>query len=711
MGLLFSFSIQEYLFKGENQSGSEQFIVSGSSYEIIYVNGSEALLLRNGALVQNEPEIADAIREYYLDTYYPKQSRINNITTLLGLYHESRENGDMWEGVEEEECRMSLLLHAFPCTNSSVPTTFSEAVANDCYLTASVLCDEYGDSLGCTDPLNIISIVQDFALSSNGMAQIQNQTEADLGNLTEDNVYEVFSELRDNIAAMRDYESKLENTIFRVPMGGASECPGCVGMCPPIIISGEYLDMAEEEVDYILPRVQYIGEYESMAWEIYNSTSLREAYRQGNAQKIAYMSLFAPEKARAEDALSEAEALLEYVSDDVVLTSSQRVAELLPDIEGNISEGNFGQINASRSELNAKVNVLLSAINSSWSVYNSTLAAKEQADALFFTLETKELSDEALAHFADLKAQKRTQDRSFVTGLSPEKYSQIAGKYDELNSEAASLVLEGQYTAQVVDSFKGAGMKTNEGIASLAATMAPLPRQEREEFSGYAPLVVSSLSFFSLSSLAIFLFLFAFATFARVFRSRLVLFAGILLIGCAILFSGVVSGGIYFILSSSSNSASFSDFQSSVLSSSQVSILVETENVPSGAASKMMECAESLASYLEGNNVTIYERTNSECLINGQDITLAECYNTIDEPIIALQYSMVEEAPQFMTGFVYKGTFRGDEEYFSECQLAKGFVRTDISSYLEADDSSPAQEPGDGSAQEEDGGTQEAPEE
>ena len=679
IGLLFSAGVQDYLYTGEEQTGTEAFSALGASYEIIYVDGEEAFLLKNGEIVDNQGEIEAALYQYYVEQYYPSQSQIDNLTALLTLYHDSREDGNMWENIEEEECRMGIFLHAFPCTNDSIPTNAQEAKDNDCYLTASVLCDEYGDYLGCSDPIMIMPIIQDFSISSNMMTEIEEETLEDLANLSESNIYDVFLEIKENINAMEGYEEKLEETPFRVPYtAGGDECNTCYGMCPPIIIDEEHLVEAEELVDEMLPQLEYIGDYEGVAQSLYDSTIQRTESKAINEQKAQYNTQFEPEKTRAEGLLTDAEDLLDHVSDSTVISNSDRVRQVIESIEQNLNDSEFSTMDADLGELDAKLNVLEDSIQESWVIYNETVDAKEMADAVFFTLDTMDLSEAQQADFNTMKAEKRTQDRSFVDGLSQEKYTQITEKYNELATQANALLNSAQQAEQVVDTFKGAGTKTNEGLMDLAATMAPLDRTEREEVSEYAPLLVSSLAFFSISSLAVFLFLFGFATFSNVFKNKLVIFFGILLIGASVLFAGVISGGIYLVLESSSTDASFTDFQSYVFASPQISIMVETEGVHTSASDKMMECAQELSSSFAGKEVIIYEKTNNECIVNGTGATLAECYNSVEEPIILFTYSTVEESPQFMTGFVYKGTFSGDEEYFSECQLATGFMQTGV---------------------------------
>ena len=679
MGLLFSAGVQDYLYTGEEQTGTEAFSALGASYEIIYIDGEEALLFKDGELVDNQGEIEAALYRYYVEKHYPSQSQIDNLTALLTMYHDSREDGNMWEGIEEEECRMGIFLHAFPSTNESIPATYEESKDNDCYLTASVLCDEYGDYLGCSDPVMIMPVIQDFAISSNKMTEIQEQTLDDLANLSEENIYDVFLEIKENIEDMEGYEEKLENTPLRVPyIAGGDECNQCYGMCPPIIIAEEHLEEAEELVDEMLPHLEYIGDYEGVAQSIHDSTIQRTEFKEVNEYKAQYNALIEPEKIRAEGILADAEDLLDHVSDNTVISNSDRVRQIIESLEQNLNDSEFGTMDADLGELDAKLNVLSDSIAESWEVYNQTADAKERADAVFFTLDTMDLSENQQADFNTMKAEKRTQDRSFVDGLSPEKYAQITEKYNELAAQANALLNSAQQAEQVVDTFKGAGTKTNEGLMELASTMAPLDREKREEVSEYAPLMVSSLAFFSVSSLAVFLFLFAFATFSNVFKNKLVIFFGILLIGASVLFAGMISGGIYLVLESSSTDASFHDFQSHVFASPQVSIMVETEGVHSAASGKMMECARELAGSFTGKEAIIYEKTDGECIVDGTGATLAECYNSVEEPIILFTYSTVDESPQFMTGFVYKGTFSGDEEYFSECQMATGFMQTGV---------------------------------
>jgi hypothetical protein len=683
LGMLSAFSVGDYLRAGENETSTEEFTALGSDYQLILIDGEEALLLKDGELLESQSEIEDALREYYTNKYYPSQAEIDELYELFTLYNESRENGDMYTGVEEKYCRMAFFMDAglFSCTNTSdiPPSNWNEARGNDCYMLSAVICEEYGELLGCADPWDIIGLVRDFAMSSDGLNEIIERSHSNLDTISEDNIYSVFTQLKDDIAQSREYEGKLEDSIFRLPWtANGDECSDCLGICTPIIIDEGYLEQAEEKIDELLPRLQYIGEYGELAERIHLSTLEREDYHEVCILHDYYDGLFAPDRQRAEELTSDADEVLELVSDSTVSSNAARVDELVSDIEARLNASDFAGINASRSELSAKLNVLEERIAFSHEVYENASEAKEISDSLFFTLETKGLSEEEMAQFSALKSEKRTQDRSFVDGLSADKYVQLTEKYLELSASASEMLNSGEATGIIVNTFKGAGMKTNNGISDLVTTMVPLERTEREEISGYAPLLISGLSFFSLSSLAVFMMVFVSAVFAGAFKNKLVLLGGILALGCSILFAGAVSGGIYFVLSSSSTDASFTDFQSQVLGSDHVSIMIDSEQASAGAASAMMKCAQELSSNLEGKEVIIYEKLDGNCLINNS-ITLSECYNTIDEPIVVLTYSEGAEAPRFSTGFVYKGTFFGDEEYFSDCQLAKGFVDTGVS--------------------------------
>ncbi len=681
-GVLFSINLQVYLYAGENQTGTEKFTALNSSYTLIFINGKETLLLKGDALVSDQGEIESALYQYYLSKYYPSKDEIQNIANLLNAYHASRENGDMWEGYEEKTCRTSLFLDSFPCTNSSTPsfTNYSQMKGNNCYLTASLLCDQYGDELGCEDPSQILKMVQDFALSSNDMTRIQNETNAELAAITPENAYGTFTKIKSDMGQLSADEVKLETTKFRIPMGGQKECRDCIGLCPPVIINEQYLKDAGTHIDALLPNLQKVDGYKAEAKSIYDSTLARQGHYTSSTLQEYYTSLFAPEKARAEKALGDADELLLTIDDSTVRENSARIRTLISGIETGMQTSKFDDINASRAELDAKVVSLEKAIPASQKTYNDTVDAKDQASAIMFTLDTMTVPTDLQGNVSALKATKRTQDRSFSTGLSPQRYSELKDKYDSISLEGATIIEQTQGGAQgkVVDAFKGAGRKTNEGIAGLATTVVQMQREDKEQVSSYAPIVLSSLSFFSLSSLAIFLFLFAFATFANLFRNRVMMFFWFIVLGAAIIFAGVISYGAYVVLSTSSSDATFTDFKGYVLDSSDVSILVETQNVSTAASTAMLECAGNLSASFEGVNATIYDKKDGECTVNGQGVTLAECYNTIKEPIIEFKYSPVDESPEFSTGFVYKGTFSGDEEYFTACEVSKAFKSTDI---------------------------------
>lgn len=681
-GVLFPINLQDYLYDDESNATTEDFIALGTQYQIVYVGGTETMLLKDNQLVTNKDEIESAIYQLYLRKYYPSTSEIETITNLLNAYHASRENGDMWEGYEEKTCMMTLYMTVFPCTNASTPsfTNYSQMKGNDCYMAASIACEEYGNELGCSDPSQVFGMVQDFGLSSYYMTQIKNKTEANLASMNPENAYEVLSGIKDDIDDMEKYEKKLEETKFRIPIGGAKECKTCIGLCPPVIISEQYLKDVEEKIDGMLPELQKVDGYKEEAQRIYDETMARQNHLTSSNLQLYYTSIFTPDKTRAEKALARADNLLATVDDSEVRENAARVRMLVSEIESNIANSQFNSMNESLDELEAKTALLETGVPESEKIYNETLESRDQASAVMFTLDTLKVPAGLQGNVTALKASKRTQDRSFSTGLSPQRYSEIKEKYDGISLEGATIIerVEGGATGEVVDVFQGAGRKTNEGIADLVTTVASMEREDREEVSGYAPLVLSSLSFFSLSSLAVFLFLFAFTTFSNLFRNRVMMFFWFIVLGASILGAAVVSYGTYAVLSSSSNEASFTDFKDYALSSSEVSILVETENVSAGASEKMLECAGKLSASMEGTNAIVYKKTDGECVINGQGVTLAECYNTIKEPIIVFKYSSVDESPEFYTGFVYKGVFSGDEEYFKDCEVSKAFMSTDI---------------------------------
>ncbi|MEM4272344.1 MAG: hypothetical protein QXH30_02045, partial [Candidatus Bilamarchaeaceae archaeon] len=303
-GVLFPFNVQDYLYPGESNYTSEEFIAFGAQYNIIYIGGTESLLLKNGELLTDPDEIESAVYQFYLKKYYPPTSELDTIKNLLNAYHASRENGDMFEGYEETTCLMSLFLTVFPCTNSSVPDArnITQLRGNDCYLAASMVCEEYGNELGCSDPMDVFSMVQDFGLSSYRLTQIKNKTETALASIYPGNAYDVLSEIKEDIGVMDDYEKKLEETKLRIPKGGAKECKTCIGICPPVIISEQYLKDAEKKIDDLLPNLKKVEEYKAESKRIYESTVEREGYRTSTTLKGYYSSLFTPKKARAEKA-------------------------------------------------------------------------------------------------------------------------------------------------------------------------------------------------------------------------------------------------------------------------------------------------------------------------------------------------------------------------------------------------------------------------
>ncbi len=677
VGLLFILSVascadlSQYLKPGESMSKEETFTADGSVYTLVYVGDSPMILLDNGGnLMSDSSVISHVLMVHFSQLYYPSQGDISALRSDLEAYDASRNNGDFYHnisitlpgmdkkvGVEEAVCKYSLYLNVFPCTNET-----------NCIYAAMMLCDEYGDALGCSNPRDLVPAVEKFAFADTGMDNGMNRIFALMDGLNSNNIYASLTEIKSIMGNFGNYEKDLEGTKFRLPQGG-EKCSDCFGLCPRIVINESFLASANSKIDALLEKTALLGDYNAQGTRMSGEAVARLGMATDNAQKTYYHSIYDPQKNRSKEAVAEARDLLVVVSNSTMSNYVDRVDALITKTDADLAAGNFSQINASLDELRAKTGTLEAAVPAQWAIYNNTEKAEAEASLSLFILETSSLNDEQTAAAASLTARKDALDRGFVRGLTPERYIEITNDYKNITDTAEPMVQQVEQGTAYMSPFKAAGRKTNEGLENLAVTISPMDRTEKGQFAGYAPLMLSAVSFFSLASLLTFAFLFVFASMSTRFRKRNVMFMGFAILGAGLLMVGIVSAGVYFTLKSSSSGADFNEFKSSLGPVDHASVLIETQGVSAGAVADMKGCAAKIASSLAPRTVSIYQKTDGDC-ITSENTTLGGCYDKVDEPIITLRYSSVQTKPEFSVVFVDSATFYGDEMFFKECGFA-----------------------------------------
>ncbi len=664
--------VSQYLETGETVTLEETIISDGSVYTLIFVDDEATLLLRgDGSIVTDEEEISRALLNHYSSLYYPSQGEINALRNDFEEYDASRDNGDFYPGtilslpgldkkvgMEEAACRYSLFLYVFPCTNST-----------NCIYSAMMLCDEYGDALGCGDPARDLQPhVEQFSFAGNHLTEGLERIYELLDGLSTQNIYASLTEIKEIMADFDEYEEDIETTKFRLPQGGET-CRDCFGLCPRIIINESFLASAESKIDTMLEDVAMLGDYDEQGARMAGEGEARIEMARLNVERAYYHSFYDSQRERAQDAVEKARALLVVVANSSMQSYADRADELIAEIDADLDAGEFSDVNASIAELTAKTYLIEGSIDSQWEIYNETEKAEAEASLSLFILETSGLSEEQETAVDALSARKEALDRAFVSGLSPERYIELGEDYQEIIDAANPMVQNVEQGTAYMSPFKAAARKTNEGLENLAVAIQPMDRSDKSQLSEYAPLMLSAVSFFSLASLLTFAFLFVFAGITRFTRRRSVMFFGFLLLGIGLVVVGLVSAGAYFTFKSSSSEADFNDFRSSIAAADEVSVIVETNGVSAGAVSDMKECAGKIAGYLSPRDVQIYEKTDGDCITPAGG-TLGECYNSVAEPIITLRYTAVQTRPEFSVVFVDSAVFAGDEQYFSECEFA-----------------------------------------
>ena len=307
-----------------------------------------------------------------------------------------------------------------------------------------------------------------------------------------------------------------------------------------------------------------------------------------------------------------------------------------------------------------------------YEIYNNASEVRQHLTSeLFLARQCTGTEGQLALELDSVESEKSNLDLSFVKTESPEHYLGLYSNYSNLLNRTQTIHKKCEDSKIVISEVTQAGGKTSEGVDYLITKVNPsATRAEKEEISSNVPTVFALLSFFSLSSLSVILFivLVSYISTRRRANNKLVIYGSLLLLFFSLLGSALISGGTYYILKEPSQGNDISDFKQLLIDSNQASILVRTEGVPKAAQLKMLSCANTLKEKL-GVPASIYVQRDDTCTTEA-NTSLSYCYESVPEPIIVFEYSPSFSNSLYSTAYVKKALFQGDESFFDECVFA-----------------------------------------
>ncbi|MEW6036238.1 MAG: hypothetical protein AB1529_06505 [Candidatus Micrarchaeota archaeon] len=686
LGVLYSFNVTDYLYPEESNASISytNFTLNGTAYSIVNIGGQDAFLLRNGAPVSNRTEIDSLLYSYYIRTYYPSQDELDELSSLIKQFNDSRNDGYDFKGKEEYVCRDDVLLSNGKITVSGQPVRCTDN--ESCTRNAMLLFSVYGQGLNLGSPTVLFQPLYDFTPSSLKMDALLANYSTRLDNLNESNLVETLTYISDTSGELETLSDKIESTIFRTPRLNDTEDRAacqykCWAICPSFDLdqgaAEDLQGLAEDLVDKIGP----LSGYQGMSSEIYNQTLARLEHVKSENMETYYSDVFRPLNSSASSAIGTAEEALTHVQNKTLSGRLDDLKSLHTTIPEDITGHNFtnldldiGQYQNLTAQVNEGAGFLLSE-------YNQTVEAKNGANALILVLQSKDLDPVSLKSLELLQNKSSDLDAQFRDGLTLAQLQALEANYSDIADEAEELLQSESETpsTRVLLLFRGFARRVNTGIAHVAEKTDIVPAAEIPD----SPLnlgLFSLLVFLSFSSMALLLFLYVFATGKFTIPKTTHILGAAFLSLVMLIF--VFSALMYLFLGKTSTDATLPEFLSDFDSKNNTSILVDLRNASFEDAQAMRSCASTLAgSFGERNKTwTMLMLTPTTCTLTssgGANTSLAasDCQTAADEAdsSFVLGYSERNAPPRFSVIYQNRAEIRANLDYYESCPLVALF--------------------------------------
>lgn len=689
-GILFSFDLSPYLYPEENMNmiSEVSFSVDGQSYTLIKIGTKAIFLLKDDAVVNESAEIEHVISTYYKDQFYPTDEEINEIYDLIAQFNMSRYNNGtgVMPITEEKKCLYNLFMiekkagviqDKFPCYDQE-----------SCELTEFMFCSAVGDKpFSMCQPGDLIEDLKHLSYASIGMDSILSEFIKKLNNHDETTLYSTLEFIKNNINTLKDYAEDVETTVFRTASQPSEKCYyithtqeiNCFKMCGIIDLDQAVLTSLNTKVSALMIKVEPLSKLEDTAGQVSVETQERFEYKKNVELREEYIKSYGIIYLESQELLSEVENTLETkVVDQKLKNEFEQLKSVKEDINSSMENFNFTNIEKKIDDLKFLINKTEVLLDESLSVYDDTMNSKSTAELYFFVLSMKNLDNSMQSEVDTLEFLKEELDDELNKSVPTiSKMSEFNESYSELVLSLSSM-LDKHKENFVFSKLKSFARKVNSNFNSLINEIDSPDYSKKQEYSLQMPMALSIFNFFSIFSLGLFIFIGAVSRISyesRHRKGRLVFYSGLLFIYglCVLLFSG----GFYFYLEKTSNSADLEEFMIFAKSSEEVSIMLNLENVSSETAASMKSCAGKLENILSSKNLSINTYTiNNGCFLDNTQIanySSESCMDVLDTPSFYLTYSPVSKNPDVKSIFVNQITIFGNKDYYDECKIASVF--------------------------------------
>ncbi len=683
-GAAFAFTASDYYYpdEGDVTVTSEEFTLDGTDYELLFFNGEETFLLKEGEPVNDSVEMSTVLHDYYIDKYYPSEEDLQEVKDLVAAFNASRNDGYDWKNKEEYVCREIVF------TDKRIMMDGEPVWCHDdesCYRNALLVYSAYSQGMGWGSYDVILQPLKDFSYASYGLDYILANITTMLNSSDEETIVDTFDYIDESIPTMNDYVDDIEATIFRTPRLNDTvdreDCNlRCYGMCPSFDLDENILDELDEKVEELTDSIGPFAEYEETASRLYVNTQLRFSHYLNLTTSSQYDVVFAPLEEQGIELEEYADTATELVSNTSFMIKLERLKELRSSIRGDIDGNDFDTLDEDIEEYTELIDEVQEGADNLYVIYNGTADAKNNAEFLLFEIGTKDLGPLEEEKFNELRNKTSLLDEEFSSGLTAVQLEELKNNYTEVGEDAMRLLgsVESTGASQAIVYFRGFARRLNGGIAQFAETtnlanVEEIPENQVTTLGGFSLLV-----FLSLGSIALLFFLYILRAY-RHSRIRLIVVTGFVV---SMLLLGAFAFSLFFFMQKTSTDATMDEFLVDFQDRETAAIVVDATLMDNTEYDAISGCAESLADSIRATNKSVYiitMKAGGSCTksyeSHDENYNEEECLSEIAESdsVIYLKPSAQIEEPTLYTTYLSKAEIYATTDYYKYCPISTMF--------------------------------------
>ena len=681
LGVASAFTPSNYFYADETDVtvSYTNFTINGNDYSIVYFDGQETFLLKDGEIVNDSDEISDTVYSYYMQQYYPSDEELNQTYTYIDQYNKSRNDGyGVYKNKEEYICRGVIFTDKR--IDIYIDGEQQKLWCHDdasCEMNAMLLFQYGNDYFGWGSPDVILQPIKDFSYASYGTDDILNNFTYKLDNLEPDTLVDTITYMKNKIPTLIDYAADIESTIFRTPRfddeDDRDDCYlKCYAICPSFDLDTDVLEDLEDQLDDLYDKVQPLVNYEDNTAGFAQETQNRLQQRYVSVVGGEYDEKF-DEEAGIE--LEEyGREVYELVANTTLMMKIEDMVDLRESIRTKIDTGEFTGLDEEITLYDAKLETVNKGVTEAHTIYNETIDAKNLVTSLLFEISTKELSPTHEDMYDSIKSEVEAADLEFTDGLTPDKMMELRDKYQAASKDASQLLqaVSSSASGTAVSSFRAFATKMNEGIAYLVQATELADEKDIPDNKYLALGSFSLVLFLSFVSIAFLIFLYIMG--AHRGQLRYVIAAGFVVLT---IFIALFSSFLFFYMDKAASEATMDEFLNDFKDRDNIALVGRIELATSEEEAAIKSCINTIAGTVTGQNKTVdiyYFEPGDFCEKNGARFN-GNCNENIDEheSVITLNPSMTTEAPSLSATYISKAEIKATKEYYKTCPLALMF--------------------------------------